>query len=651
MSYGPAVGRRREGRGDRADEGTTLEPLEFLRLHPPFDRLTRADLDRIGGQLEIAFHRKGERLLVRGGPPSTHLFVVRKGAVRLERDGQQVQAVEEGECFGFPSLLAHASPVSDAVVVEDALVYAIPAALFDELRQHGGFAEYFEADLSDRLRRAAAVEPLALGLDLARGARELAQREVTTIGRDATVGEAAQRMTAARTSSVIVAGSPPGILTDRDFRTRVLAAGRGPETPVVDVMSHPARTLDEGATLYDALFFMLEHGLHHVPLADGGRITAILTDTDLLRAQVKSPLYLLRRVMTADLDELLAGYRRELADTVAALDAAGLGTLRIGRVVARINDALSGRLCRAAEDALGPPPAPYAWVVFGSEGRREQHLPTDQDNAIVHADEVPAEHPLGVAWYAQFARRVVDGLIAAGFPPCRGGFMATNWCHPMAEWQRRFRAFLATPDARALLDAASLFDLRAVHGDLALEPLFAVIRNASHEPLFLSHLAAAALRFTPPLGLFRTLRERGGGIDLKAGGLMPIVGLARVYGLEAGATTPGTLERIEAARASGALSHGGAEGLIEGFRFLLRLRLRAQLAAHRARRDSDAPPAGADGAALPPAPTGADAAHPAHLVRLDALTPIDRRHLKDVFVVIRDVQEASALRFAAGGMR
>ncbi len=151
--------------------------------------------------------------------------------MRLEREGQLVRVLEEGECVGFPSLIAHASPMSDAVVAEDALLYEIPAALFDELMADARFAEFFVADLSDRLRRAAAIEPVALGLDLARDARSLAHRPVATIAPDATIGEAARVMADAGASSVVVASSPPGILTDRDLRGRVLAAGRGPATP------------------------------------------------------------------------------------------------------------------------------------------------------------------------------------------------------------------------------------------------------------------------------------------------------------------------------------------------------------------------------------------------------------------------------------
>ncbi len=186
-----------------------------------------------------------------------------------------------------------------------------------------------------------------------------------------------------RISSVLVEGEPPGILTDRDLRTRVLAEGRGAGTPVAEVASRPVRTLDAGATLFEALVFMLEQGVHHVPLTAAGAITGIVTDTDLLRFSVKTPLYLLRNVERLSAPDDLSRYGAELASMVEAMTWGGLQAAQVGPVVSRLNDALVARLVRLAEEELGPPPAAYAWMVFGSEGRMEQTLLTDQDNALV----------------------------------------------------------------------------------------------------------------------------------------------------------------------------------------------------------------------------------------------------------------------------
>src|SRR5271169_5134758 len=150
-----------------------MDPIEFLASHPPFERLPAAALATIGGGLEIAYRAAGDRVLTRGGEPSRYLFVIRKGTVRLERDGQLLQVLEEGECFGFPSLIGQTNPLADAVVADDALLYLLPGPLFTRLMEHRSFAEYFLADLAARLRHSASAQTLPLGAELGASLRTL----------------------------------------------------------------------------------------------------------------------------------------------------------------------------------------------------------------------------------------------------------------------------------------------------------------------------------------------------------------------------------------------------------------------------------------------------------------------------------------------
>ncbi len=594
-----------------------MEPAEFLRQQPPFDQLGPAEFRFAEEAIEVAYLARGEAVLRRGGPRAEHLWIVRKGTVRLERDGQAVQVLEEGDAFAFPSLIGRASPHVDVIAAEDVLAYRIPAAVFDRLMEIAAFREYFLLDLGDRLRRSAALQAPPLGLDLGQAARALVTRDPVAIASGATVGEAARIMRERGVSSVLVGPGPDGILTDRDLRSRVLAEALGPDTPVAGVMSSPVASLEADATLFDVLLLMLDRRVHHVPLAENGRVVGVLTDTDLLRAQVQSPLALLKRVGSGDPQEL-RGYAGSLVQIVDSLCSAGLEAARIGRVVSRLNDALATALLRRAEAELGPPPVPYAWIVFGSEGRMEQTLLTDQDNALVYADAGEGHAP----WFASLAEKVGEGLRAAGFPDCPGGFMAARWCMPLARWRETFRGWIATPDPRALLDASSFFDWRTVHGSLDLEPLEDVLRGAAGERVFLAHLAKTALGFEPPLGAFRQIKLDHGGVDLKKGGLMPIVGLARLFALEGRVGARGTLDRLAAACAAGTLSDDGAATLAEAFRFVLRLRLRDQLQSMRAGREPQA------------------------VARFEGLSSLERRQLKDVFLAIRELQHAVRLRFA-----
>jgi CBS domain-containing protein len=411
--------------------------------------------------------------------------------------------------------------------------------------------------------------------------------------------------------SVLVADDPPGIVTDRDLRGRVLAAGLSPETPVRQIMSRPIKTLHSDAPVFAALHLMLEENIHHLALVEEGKIVGLISSSDLLQHQASSPLYLRRTLETLEAPARLPHYSRQVAGMVETLFRDGLGAVQIGRIVSSLNDALVKRLVGLAERDLGPAPTAFAWIVFGSEGRLEQALLTDQDNALIYGEESETAR----AYFAALAERVVDGLIQIGFPPCPGGFMATHWCKSLEEWRRLFARWMRTPEPQALLDAAIFFDFRPVAGALPLAPLEKILAGAGTEKAFIARLAEGALAH-PPLGFFNRIRSDDGRVDVKKGGLAPIVGLARAAALAGGSLERSTLERLATAGKSGIiLSQDDASELAEIFQFLLHLRLRQQLASLQTNRPLD------------------------HNVHVNALSTSERRHLKEGFVMIRRIQD------------
>jgi CBS domain-containing protein len=472
-------------------------------------------------------------------------------------------------------------------------------------------------------------ESLAPGLEGAGSGQELTTpigvlvtRAPLVVSGEASVADVARAMRDAGASAALVGEASPGIVTDRDLRNRVLAEGLGADTPVGAVTSRPLFSLPAETPLYEALRRMLEREIHHLPVTRVGEVVAILGDSDLLRHQARSPLALLNRVEHIANDAEVEGYAAEVSEVAEGLFAGGLGVAQIAGAVAALGDVLARRLLALAERDLGPAPCPYAWMALGSEGRMEQVLMTDQDNALAYRDETDEAR----AYFARLAARVVDGLVRAGFPPCPGGYMATGWCRPLVDWQALFHGWIARPEPQALLEAQVFFDFRAVHGELSLEPLERVLATARRRDLFLAGLARAALRGRPPVGFRGRIRTQDGAVDLKAGGIAAIVMLARTYALAAGSTARTTLERIAAAAAAGTLSRSGAEILGESFRFLTRLRLQEQLRALRAGEQ------------------------PSNSVRVDALSELERRRLGEAFEAVRKLQDATALRFRSAGI-
>jgi CBS domain-containing protein len=473
------------------------------------------------------------------------------------------------------------------------------------------------------LGRVSSPEGSGAGQELTTPVGALITRAPLVVGGEASVAEAARAMREAGTSAALVGTEPPGILTDADLRSRVLAEGLSPDTPVWAVMSRPLVTLPAETPLFEALRRMLDHEIHHLPVTHRGEIVAVLGDTDLLRHQTRSPLALLNRIEHLQHKAEVSGYAAEVMGVAATLFAGGLGVVQISGAIASLGDVLARRLLTLAELELGPPPCPYAWMVLGSEGRMEQVLLTDQDNAIAYLEDSDEARD----YFAQLAAGVIAGLVRAGFPPCPGGYMATNWCRPIADWKTLFRRWVDVPEPQALLDAQIFFDFRGVHGDLSLEPLEEILLSAGRRGLFLAHLARAALRGRPPLRFpGRRLRSDDGRIDLKAGGIAPAVMLARAYALAARSGARPTLERLSDAAEAGTLSRSAAEILAESFRFLIRLRLQEQLRSARAGEE------------------------PSNRVRVEALTDLERRRLAEAFEAVRKLQDATALRFNAGGI-
>jgi CBS domain-containing protein len=421
-------------------------------------------------------------------------------------------------------------------------------------------------------------------------------------------------MRAHQISSVLVGGDPAGIVTDGDLAHRVLAEGLGAAAPLAQVVSRPLRTVEAATPLHEAWTRLLELGFHHLPVTRGAEVVGVVTANDLLKASTRGPMALLREVERLASRAELPGYARKIAEMDAALLAGGLDAAAIARLVSRLGEALLGRIFAWAEEELGPAPAPWAWLAFGSEARREQPLLTDQDNALVYADEGADRRD----WFQAFAERVNDDLEAAGIAACTFGNMARALNGTLSEWKERFHACV---DERRPHPAALWFDHRKLGGALDVGPLAQAQARAARNGSFLRMVARAAIEHEPPSSVRLRLRGEATTVDLKAQGLVPVVFLARCHALEIGAEARGTLERLEAAARSGILSEDRRASVAEAYRFLLGLRLRHELQLVKEGRP------------------------PSSLVHLSALSAVERSRLKESFRAIRRWQERAAYHY------
>jgi CBS domain-containing protein len=332
--------------------------------------------------------------------------------------------------------------------------------------------------------------------------------------------------------------------------------------------------------------------------------------------QVAPPLRLVEGLGGIDALEALDGYQPAILDVVQRLlPDPDVDVLAVTQAIAHVNDALTARLLVLAEQHLGPPPCDYAWLALGSHGRGEQVLSSDQDSALAYEAGTPD-------YFTALAGHVVDGLARAGLPRCSGGYMATSWSRTLGELRAMFADWVERPEPQRLLWAEVFLDVRPVHGDLVVDALDRTLVAGGERGPFRVQMARAAVTFRPPLTLFGRLKTVDGGVDVKRAGTAAIVLLARLHALAGGSSARTTALRLAAAGEAGTLSRQGAADLTEAYRFLTRLRLRTQARQLLA------------------------GLVPGNVVRLDDLAPAERERLRTTLRHVRDVQDATASRFA-----
>jgi CBS domain-containing protein len=585
--------------------------VAFLKNVPPFQFLSPYELANLAGLMTLEYFPKNTLILSAGRKAPESLYVVHKGGVKLALRtlvGKELilDMRSEGEVFGLLSMMSGDVTRLDVIAIEDTLCYALPAHEVQRLiSKHSELADYLlRTSLTrymDRTLNELRSQTNLMGdterLLYALSVRDVVRERAVTCELRTTVRDAARLVREAESTALFVVngqGQAVGIVTDKDFTDRVVARGLLLDLPVEQIMSKPVISVDGDQRIFEALLSMLTHDIHHVLVTKEGLPDSLLTSHDLMLLQGKSPLSLARHLeQQRTLDDLVTAQKR-ISDLLPLLLREGAKASHITRVVAEINDRLLSKIIEFAHEKLGPAPVPYCWVVLGSEGRREQTFKTDQDNALVFAGEI--ERAATIEYFAQFTALVHDALEKCGYPPCAGGYMASNsrWRQSLRVWKNYFRSWISQAELHSVEDALILFDMRPVAGEFGL---FEELRTHTRDWLkeagfFKSVLAHISLEHRPPLGFFRTfVVERTGNhrdeLDIKMLGTGPIVNAARLFALDAGISETSTIGRLSALEASGYCDPALLSELQQAFEFLTLLRLEHQLQQARSAKPLD----------------------------------------------------------------
>ncbi len=598
---------------------------EFLKDHDPFSGLDADTLARLAERVEVEFFSAGTTIFSQGERPLDEVRVVRRGAVELVDHGRVLDLLGEGELFGHPSMVSGLPTGFEARAREDSLCYSLTAEDVLPLLTRPAGLGYLARSLLARPKAGPVVAADVSGFDLAhQPVRALIRGQPIICEPDVALRDAARRMADASSSSVLVRleGGDFGIVTDQDLRSRVVAEGLSVDAPVSRVMTTPVFTVGPDLNGADVLLAMLDHGIRHVPvLSAQAEVLGVVSDVDLLAAETRTPFVLRRAIADAgDLDELRRAARR-LNPTLIGLHQADLPPAQISAVISVVADALIRRAIELAIASHGPPPQEFAWLSLGSHGRREAVPSSDIDSGMVWAeDEGPDSDP----YMHAIGKQVIETLAATGWRSDAHGVTASGSfsVRSAADWQRTIRHWLDHPlEDKVLMAISILLDSRPVYGpDEAFDAL-ANFEDARDRPLVVRLLQRLALADKPPTGFLRDIvvehsGEHRGSFDIKRGGLVPIVDIARYAAVSAGAKVTSTVERLRAAAEAGTLPDTEARTLAEAHDLFATLRLEHQV------RQLEA--------GVPPD----DHLDP------KLLNPLTRRYLRDAFRAVASVQKA-----------
>jgi CBS domain-containing protein len=420
----------------------------------------------------------------------------------------------------------------------------------------------------------------------------LVRRQPVTVTPDATLREAVQTMAEGRVGSIVVVepegGRPIGIFTLRDLLHRVAAKNCDLDLMVMSVMSGSGLLmLNWRATIYQAAMVMARHGVHHVIVVDASeKLVGVVSQEDIYELQSGGGKAVSGAIRGARDIEALVGAAEDIRRLAARMLAEGAAPEPLTQLISSLNDHLTVRIVELTRQEFELPKVDWCWLSFGSEGRYEQTLSTDQDNGLLFAAGAADAATLRAA-FLPFARAVNERLASCGFPLCKGNIMACNpeLCLSLDEWRERFFGWMHANNPQALLNATIFFDFRPLYGaeHLAEELRAWLSTNAVNATLFLRFMATNALAVEAPVGLIRDfIYDKNDAfphtIDLKTYGSRLFVDVARILALAGGVGETGTAERLRALAERGKLGGEDLGAFIDAFFVMQRMRLRQQQA-------------------------------------------------------------------------
>ncbi|MBU0620956.1 MAG: CBS domain-containing protein [Gammaproteobacteria bacterium] len=623
--------------------------LAFITKHAPFDRMELAHVLWMLERMSMGYYAAGEVIVSPEQGAVDRFLVIKQGVVHGEQsvakatDTDTWMELAEGECFPLGALLANRPVASIYRAGSDTFCYELAAADFLELiATSAAFRDFCTRRIANLLEHSKQViqaqysHSSAEQQSLASPLSSVIRRAPVTCAPDATIRQVLEIMREQRIGSMVAVdeeGRPLGIMTLHDVLDRIAIPQIDLDLPVMEVMSTELSVMPPQALAHEAALMMAKHGFRHVLVVEDGKLAGLVSEKDLFALQRVGLRQIGATIRHAETPQVLQQAATDIRKMAHNMMAQGVAPEQLTQFISAFNDLLTARVveleCKSSGLLGTPLHDGLCWMALGSEGRFEQTLNTDQDNAIIFevpqgmtADQV-REKLLPVA------RRINETLDLCGFPLCKGEIMASNpkWCLSLEEWKRTFNGWIGGGSPESLLNASIFFDFRSLYGaeHLAEDLRVWLARAAADNSRFLHMMAGNALRNRPPLGVVRDfVLGKGNTLDLKMNGITPFVDAARIFALAAGVSQTNTIQRLRLSAAKMRLPESEIDAWIDALLFIQVLRLR---------HHDEVSERGAGDDALD------------NLIDPETLNELDRRILKEAFRQARKLQSRLALEY------
>ena len=623
---------------------------DFLKNHPPFMSLGLEDLITISNQSQVVYLEKNQVLFKFDDQPHSFFYVVKDGAVGLSITADEkellIDECDEGDIIGIRPFFAKDNYLMNAVAREESLLYAIPIAFFEKyVFANAAVSKFLLESFASNTRNPYNNEDkgkLATENTTYHDDENVFQyfkpikhtENPITATKNATVKEIAEVMVKYKIGSIIIEENqlPIGIITDKDLRYKIATGIFTIDDTADCIMSTPVITVGANNSVAEVQLQMMQLGIGHLCVTSDGtpqsKIIGIISEHDVFTSQANNPGVLLKQTKRAKNAEELKSVRENLTQLIQNALNENIPIAHISKIVAEINTVITKRAIDLAIIKMDQkPPVDFAWINIGSQGRKEQLLMTDQDNALLFADVSPDNYDGVKNYFLQLAFYVTEMLSTVGYELCPAEMMASNtlWCKSVTEWKRQYDSWINNPGIEGILMCSIFFDYDFVYGtkELVDDITTTILKNIENNQVFFAYLGADALKNLPPLGFFKNfIIEKDGehrdNFDVKGRGLMTLIDAARLLCLSNKITgANNTILRFKELSALEPQNAAIYDACAEAFSILQKFRTKEGFASNSGGRYLD----------------------------LSKLSKLDKLKLKNAFNPINDVQEIIRTRF------